>query len=785
MTAIKSHFQIAYECSAAFIFSKMTLSQVRDKSYSQIPDAMFYSIVDQDPTRTPKLKEQDLGGKFSRFLIERFIAQGEKEFWNGGGLWNDALERWLLAIAEKRIPANSDIFRMKTVADIDSYIFLGDKENFEVIYNKDGLLLVHPKTQAASCFFGKHFENSHVWCTAWPNGSYYATYARDGYIVIAIKGSGNLLSAEGVLTKDKMQFYVRDGNVDMEIEAYGKVTKTLEDWVKYLGPDATGVWMAWLDDKDIAFDLMQYRDDGMVQWTRDLDTGATERREERENEDGDWDNDDDEEVNLTDCAFAEIRHGYLRLQSGRQDQNGDWYDEEHDDLDIHDSNVDGELLENLGGDLMIQLDVSPYDVEYFLNEEVPNDFVRDHSNADDRTDENPFGDSRVLWEGLIPTGGSQDSTFFRMLARGQSDARFQIEGGTTYYMQNCYRAKPGAVRAFLESGSMSNELFEYYGKVLGIEDETGSGDVGLDDIRKMLASKVGHTFFFHDGGGSVAPRGEGEFRAVEAALHIKVGGDRIALASFEMAIATIPVRKILRAATLKQADKAKVAELVDGFYPDPYGHDDEDDGAGSFAHSAVVPVVSVTGGVNTRSARQVMVLDGEFHHKMFDFLSQYLADSKMILVTFSGDNILMRATLLLAESYGWEVYHDESQAPYNNQTTAVLVPRSDSSYPGKGAQDLDFGPNYGNPLPETEVSRLKQNLEEESAIVLREDAMNRLSDRARRFFKAAAESLLRAVADNLYTHGMDDPRASPEHALTLLYPDPESDVRRAMRALSR
>ena len=196
-----------------------TLASVK-ASYPNIPDDMFMTIVQLDPTY---IEGRDSVGKYGKWLLNLY---------NRGNLGNfghvtDALTRFE---DNKKFLKNKDIGQFKTLDDLDAYLNNPDNYNEESARQKvrdaqkarknadldteaekvlDGTRweVWIPKTYAASCKLGQGTS----WCTATTESDhYYKYYTNQGPLYILINKAD---------PEDKYQFHFESESF-MDAEDY-------------------------------------------------------------------------------------------------------------------------------------------------------------------------------------------------------------------------------------------------------------------------------------------------------------------------------------------------------------------------------------------------------------------------------------------------------------------------------------------------------------------------------------------------------------------------------------
>lgn len=492
----------------SFIFEKMTLTEIREKNYPDIPETIFYAVMSADPTWNEKLREKDFGGQFARYLIDRYKASPDG-FSGAITEWRESLTTYLELKKEKRIPANDNIMDYKSVTDLQDLFTMVDGNSFDVIYQDAHLVLVHPLTKTASCLLGRVFKGDNAWCTAWPGGTYYDHYAPHGYLIIAIKGDNEkvpLTSPQGVMTKDKAQFYANKNGEDMEIEAYNKKQITLEQWESYIAGPAREAWLSWLTGKGIEYDSMQYRDIDYIKWTRDLETGETVEKTTRPTPDYDEDDDEDddevEEVETTQYVLAETHQGTCRVSYGEHhtyegDPDRD-SDEEFDYASFRfqaiGDDTEDSIFYDIGEDVLKELDISPYCTGCYVGDMNDSDasaffdFIRFYEHADDF-------DTTFPWEGecyllRIPSSTYLEQNIDHIMRDFQfvrdclgNDPQYKIVGNYLYIWDGLYSFVEGAQAAVLSHDTNMVSLWERYVAQSGYE---FAKDLDINGVGAML-----------------------------------------------------------------------------------------------------------------------------------------------------------------------------------------------------------------------------------------------------------------------------------------------------------
>ena len=174
---------------------KMPASEIHRKYYGNIPDENFTKIVSAD-TISSNL-QKDVLGKYAKWLLNLYQRKNLK------------IED--LYKAEEYIAIFDKLAKMNKLADIDLNHYKSLPEMYRVIkpfvktksktektrkiktkeaeklYEDEAFVVIHPKTKAASCLYGKGTQ----WCTAARKSSSFREYNNEGKLYIIIDKQNN------------------------------------------------------------------------------------------------------------------------------------------------------------------------------------------------------------------------------------------------------------------------------------------------------------------------------------------------------------------------------------------------------------------------------------------------------------------------------------------------------------------------------------------------------------------------------------------------------------------
>tara|TARA_R110002126_G_scaffold1909_1_gene11342 strand:+ start:6584 stop:8473 length:1890 start_codon:yes stop_codon:yes gene_type:complete len=153
------------------VINEITVSQIREKYYSDIDEGVFNEIVSADPKTKKKGGEIKKIGKYAKVLLDMYKK---------GNLKLEDLPKaneYLGIIYAKQIPLNiksvgnlPDIYAMVKdyiispgETDITKLIDSLEKEDYKLLNNGDRWLIFEPKTERGACILGSGTQ----WCTAW------------------------------------------------------------------------------------------------------------------------------------------------------------------------------------------------------------------------------------------------------------------------------------------------------------------------------------------------------------------------------------------------------------------------------------------------------------------------------------------------------------------------------------------------------------------------------------------------------------------------------------------
>jgi len=169
---------------------KMPASEIHRKYYSNIPDENFTKIVSADTVSSNLQK--DVLGKYAKWLLNLYQRK--------------SLKMEDLYKAEEYIAIFDKSAKMNKLADIDLNHYKSLPEMYRVIqpfvktksktekerkiktkeaeklYEDEAFVVIHPKTKAASCFYGKGTQ----WCTAAKKHNSFRYYNKRGKLYIVI-----------------------------------------------------------------------------------------------------------------------------------------------------------------------------------------------------------------------------------------------------------------------------------------------------------------------------------------------------------------------------------------------------------------------------------------------------------------------------------------------------------------------------------------------------------------------------------------------------------------------
>jgi len=153
------------------IINEITVSQIRDKYYSDIEERVFNEIVSADPKTKKKGGEIKKIGKYAKILLK---------IYKSGNLKLEDLPKatdYLGVVYSKQIPLKANEIRsigdiysivkdymiVDGETDISKLIDSLDADDYELIHNGSDWLIFKPKTRKGACILGSATE----WCTAW------------------------------------------------------------------------------------------------------------------------------------------------------------------------------------------------------------------------------------------------------------------------------------------------------------------------------------------------------------------------------------------------------------------------------------------------------------------------------------------------------------------------------------------------------------------------------------------------------------------------------------------
>ena len=195
------------------IINEITVSQIREKYYSDIEEGVFNEIVSADPKTKKKGGEIKKIGKYAKILLKIYKSSNLK--------LEDLPKAtdYLRVVYSKQIPLKAneihnigdiysivkDYMIVDGETDISKLIDSLDADDYELIHNGSDWLIFKPKTRKGACILGSATE----WCTAWGEHStnpkykgrksHFDRYVSSGSIYTLINKKDN---------SDKYQFHL-------------------------------------------------------------------------------------------------------------------------------------------------------------------------------------------------------------------------------------------------------------------------------------------------------------------------------------------------------------------------------------------------------------------------------------------------------------------------------------------------------------------------------------------------------------------------------------------------
>jgi len=224
--------------------------------------------------RTTKLED---ASKLKEYLVtfERVKNQLEKKDINS---YKDGHE---LYSAIKDLDPTAKSGKQEKKSERDAFFAKGEVEQ---IYRDGTLQILHPKTKAASCYFGQGTQ----WCTAATKSeNYFDTYNKQGPIyIINILGKKDERYQVHFESGQFMDIHDEPADWNAFLEKHPAVATALSSGVKWVNGPAVDAIESMIDEAEHRHDeIARDADDGGYGWTRRRDRD----RDEFDPEEAEWD----------------------------------------------------------------------------------------------------------------------------------------------------------------------------------------------------------------------------------------------------------------------------------------------------------------------------------------------------------------------------------------------------------------------------------------------------------------------------------------------------------------
>ena len=162
------------------IINEITVSQIREKYYSDIEERVFNEIVSADPKTKKKGNEIKKIGKYAKILLDMYKRDNLKlEDLPKANEYLDIIYAKQIPLNIKAIKTLPDIYAMVRgyivspgETDITKLIDSLEKEDYKLLNNGDRWLIFKPKTERGACVLGSGTQ----WCTSWGKYATSPTY---------------------------------------------------------------------------------------------------------------------------------------------------------------------------------------------------------------------------------------------------------------------------------------------------------------------------------------------------------------------------------------------------------------------------------------------------------------------------------------------------------------------------------------------------------------------------------------------------------------------------------
>jgi len=378
-------FNRSYLTSSAgdWIFSKMTVEQIREKYFPEVSAQDFQNLMSIDPTYKP---ETGYAGQLSRFLLDRYKSGAISLDSDALYAWEELLKEYWEAKQTKAV--KFDILTMKNMPQLRDALALSRSNEYDVLF--DGIsggkqvLVVHTKTHKANMFFAC----SERWCTANSSGTYWGSYSGRGPLVQAHIGATLSDIASIKNAGKRFQIHTSRSGEYMEIEDQGKTPYSVEDFLHTIGPQAAQAVEAFFFKMTGESDWTDFRYADHFPYTMTPD-GSEEGSSEDDNED------DEEPFRYFEI---DIRDRAVRFRYSIQ-QHGDEIDSDYDDVDyetLGDYAIDEYTAKDY--EVLYELDLDPFAFGGLLQGSITSNVIDGYLDADDTDIRPDFEDlSPMLW----------------------------------------------------------------------------------------------------------------------------------------------------------------------------------------------------------------------------------------------------------------------------------------------------------------------------------------------------------------------------------------------------
>lgn len=308
-------FNFDYLTSSAgdWIFSKMTVEQIREKYFPDLSAEDFGHLMGIDPTYKP---ETGYMGQLGRFIMDRYKSGAIVFESDVLKAWAELLDEYWTAKQTKA--AKFDVLTMKTMNQLRDALTLSRANEYAVVFDGSSggksVLAVHTKTHRANMFFACGVE----WCTTNTSGTYWNSYSDAGELLQVIVGAtlSNMDSIKA--SKKRYQAYSRTNQTGLEVEDQHRESTSIEDFLTDIGPQAAAAVQAFMFDFTgaDAWNDFTYNERSKYVMTED----GSELRG-----DSGYD-DDDEEGGITTFFRLEVADREIELSYREDDNHGDYVD---------------------------------------------------------------------------------------------------------------------------------------------------------------------------------------------------------------------------------------------------------------------------------------------------------------------------------------------------------------------------------------------------------------------------------------------------------------------------